>query len=173
MKKVISTLLFGFIFLSQIFCQTLTATANRNEVLLGNYLELQVKLENAKALNFETPIFKDFNIVGNNQSSSFTVINGAMSQSVTYTYFLEPKEVGNFFIDPIFIETKEGVLETAPIEIIVSPNPDGIKQEESPRNNFFDQHFDMSPLEFPGMEINPDEGNPKKEKKKKRKTYRI
>ena len=173
-------LLLGFIFLIQINAQTLTASANRTDVLMGNYFVLTIKLENAKAKNFESPSFKNFNIVGGpNQSSSFSMMNGEVSQSLSYSYYLEPKDVGTFYIDPITVETDAGFLETSPIEINVSDNPDGIKQKDIRKDNEFnfDNRMDFDLFNFPGFERDIDPENekkqPEKDGKKKRKIYRI
>jgi len=79
---------------------------------------------------------------------SFSLINGVSTQSVSYTYFLEPKAIGVFYIQPASIESGGEVLETLPIQIKVAPNPDNIKQEperNTSRFRFGWDDFDLMP----------------------------
>lgn len=143
-------------------------------LLLGNQLEVSFKLENGNSQNFTPPAFEDFTlIVGPNMSSSMMMVNGTVSQSVSYSYFLEAKEAGVFFIPPAKIETKAGDLFTEPLEIIVLPNPDGIIQKKPKNTRSFgwdNDFFGMPELRMPSMPT--PEGKPKT-KKKKRKTYKL
>ena len=141
-------------------------------LLIGNQLQVSFKLENGNSQNFTPPVFEDFTLVaGPNMSSSMMMNNGTVSQSITYSYYLEAKEVGVFFIPPAKIETEEGDLFTEPLEIIVLPNPDGIIQKAPQNNSLFDwdaDFFRMPELRMPNM--------PKEKaapKKKKRKTYKL
>ncbi|TVR89536.1 MAG: hypothetical protein EA411_02110 [Saprospirales bacterium] len=95
-------------------------------ILLGNYFEVKFTVENAQP-NFSPPEFTDFDIVGGpNQSSSFSMINGQVRRSASFTYYLKPREEGVFYIDAAAIEVDGKYLETPPVEIFVLPNPDGI-----------------------------------------------
>ena len=139
-----------------------------DSILFGNYFQVKFTLENAEGSNFEAPVFEGFNIVsGPNFSSNISIINGDVSRSVSYTYYLEPKDVGNFFLQPAAIQVGEQILETHPLEVMVVPNPDGIIQR--PEEKKFRFQFDRN--QTPG--IPPSPGQKTKKKKKKRKTYKI
>jgi len=149
-----------------------TVSVQFDTLLLGNQLQVSFKLENGNSQNFTPPVFEDFIVVaGPNMSSSMMMTNGAVSQSITYSYFLEAKEAGVFFIPPAKIETVEGDLFTEPLEVIVLPNPEGIIQKSPQRNHSFDwdsDFFRMPEFRMPNM--------PKEKttpKKKKRKTYKL
>ena len=164
---------------------------SNTSVLFGNYFEVTFTLKNGKANKFEAPNFKDFDIVGGpNQSSTFSMMNGQTTQSISYTYYLKPKNIGNFYLEPAFIEADGKTLETEPIEIMVLDNPDGIiekpKQKSSPQmelfnfptDDFFQTFPDSNFFNLPKMEIPKQEGNEgndgkKKKSKKKRKVYKI
>ena len=63
---------------------------------------------------------------GPNQSSSMQIVNGSVSSSVTYTYVLQPKEIGKFTIGAASIEAGGAVQHSQPITIEVvkgSPKP--------------------------------------------------
>lgn len=151
-----------------------TIEVSTDSVLMGNYFQVSFKIENGAASNFTAPDFQGFSIVGGpNQSSTYSMVNGVSSQSMSYSYYLQPTEEGQFFIEPASIEIDGEIFETNPIEIKVAPNPDGIIQQPNKKeyhifDSFspFDSFFDQQPT-FPKQE-------PKKKKtKKKRKTVKI
>lgn len=137
-------------------------------VLLGNYLVVSFTLENASAEEFQPPVFEHFDVIsGPNISSSFSMINGKVSQEAVYTYYIRPRDTGNYYIEPASVVVNENVFESAPVEIIVLPNPEGITQDPEPLDNF---QFKLE--EIPQLYK---EEPPSKEKapKKKKKTYKI
>ncbi len=173
MKKIF--LLTAFISYSLIVWSqetSFTVSVQPDTLLLGNQLQVSFKLENGNSQDFTPPAFEGFSVVaGPNMSSSMIMTNGAVSQSVTYSYYLEAKEAGVFFIPPAKIQAEEGALFTEPLEVIVLPNPDGIIQKNPGSNNSFgwdSDFFRMPELRMPDF--------PKEKevpKKKKRKTYKL
>lgn len=86
------------------YSQKLTASVNRNPVSLNDRFQLSYEV-NDKGNNFRPPSLADFNILsGPNQSTSMQFINGSMSQSLTFSYILQPKKEGVFKIEPATIE---------------------------------------------------------------------
>lgn len=134
-----------------------TMEVSSDSVLMNNYFTVAFSLENAEGTNFLPPTFDEFEVVsGPNTSSSMSIMNGQVSQKVTYTYYLRPREIGNYYIEAASIESEEGVLETLPREVIVLPNPDGIIQQPQPRSesfNFDMDGFNMSPFFGPDMKM--------------------
>lgn len=68
---------------------------------VGLYEQFQVKysIENAQSAKFNSPNFEDFMLVGGPfQSSNFSMINGVTKSAISYTYILQPKEMGSFII---------------------------------------------------------------------------
>ena len=181
MKRII-TFLFGFI-----ICLALQAQENQpsfsfeistDSILMGNYFEVKFTLENANGKNFAAPTFEGFNVVGGpNSSMSTSIVNGVVTQSISYSYYLEPKDIGQYWIEPASIETGDNILETTPIEVLVVPNPDGIKQypqQREQRRLFFDDFFSRPRMEMPQPTPQPaPKKQPQQPKKKKRKTVRI
>lgn len=105
-----------------------------DSVLFGNYFQVQFTLENAQGTDFQAPDFTEFDIInGPNMSSSMSIMNGKVSQSVSYTYYLKPREIGNYYIHPASIKVGDKVLETNAKEVLVASNPDGIIQ--NPKNS--------------------------------------
>jgi hypothetical protein len=107
----------------------LSVSVSSDTVLLGNYFELKFTIENTSASGFEPPSLHQFNVIGGpNTSTSFSIVNGQMSQSATYTYYLEPMDIGVYTIRPAYLTTGDVAIETPPIDILVVPNPQGIIQ---------------------------------------------
>ncbi|MEM6316353.1 MAG: BatD family protein [Bacteroidota bacterium] len=199
MKKILllmaSTILFSVVASSQEDAK-LTVEVSNDSILLGNYIEVRFIVSNAAVQNFEAPNFNGFNIIsGPSQSTSMMISNGAMSQTVTYSYYVEPMAVGAYFIQPAYVDTDKGPLESMPIEVWVVENPDGIKQhpQQQRLNDFFSQDDFFGGDSFFGNDdffkdffnrnknpfFNDDLlGIPKEDlapikKKKKRKTYKL
>lgn len=165
MKKRLLTTTLVFYSICMMWAQeaSFTAIVNMDSVLIGNYIEVTFKADNIANAKIEVPDFVGFHLInGPNIASSMQVINGDVTQSVSNTYWLEPKEVGQYFISPAQVRSGEELLETQPIEINVYHNPDGIVQK-APR-----KETDSSWFSWPDQNATP-----KLPKKKKRKTYRM
>ena len=171
--KSILILIISFFLVGNLIGQegaTFKVEVSSDSVLLGNYIVATFTLENASMEDFQAPTFKGFQIIsGPNQSSSFSMINGAVTQKASYSYYLEPIDIGSYYIPPASVSTGEQVLETIPIEILVAPNPDGIIQNPTRQpdrfgRDFFQQDFFGTP---------PARQTPTKKTKKKRKVYKL
>ena len=123
--------------------KSITVEISPDSVLMENEIEVNFTVENAQVKKFEAPAFKDFDVVGGPFSSSMMqIINGEMTSKQTYTYLIKPKNPGSFFIEPAFVDTKEGgTLETHPIEVKVHANPNGVIQKKNPKNQDWDDFF--------------------------------
>lgn len=134
MKKLLLTLTFWMGACLLVFGQgnpRFTVRVSSDSVLLGDVFKVSFTLENTQGNNFSPPeLGAFFDIVaGPNTSSSMSMMNGQVTQTVSYTYYLRPRDIGNFYIEPASIETPEAVLETEPIEVMVVPNPGGERRE--------------------------------------------
>ena len=161
MKKLTFTIL-TFVFSTFMWGQDIKfeVQISSDSILVGNYFEIRFSVENIKG-KFEAPTFQDFQVIsGPNQSSSMQIINGEMTQSYSYSYFLKPQEIGNYSIPPAYLVLEEDeVLETPPIDILVVPNPDGIIQKPD-----LDSKSYFNP--FPNNDRMFDRFKPKPKKKK-------
>ncbi len=146
-----------------------------DSVLLGNYIEVSFTLSNGAMEEFQPPVFDGFKILsGPNQSTSISMVNGTTSQTASYSYYLEPSDIGNYFIPPARVIAEDIALETKPIEILVVPNPDGIIQQPKPKNDFFGGGF-FDRQDFFSRDLFGQQAAPTKpiRSKKKRKVYRL
>lgn len=115
------SLLIILLFTSLVSAQV-TFEAKVSKTQLGVNERLRVDFEmNKDGDNFEPPSFSDFQIIGGpNQSVSQSWMNGKRSFSKTYSYFLAPKQKGNFSINSASIEIDGEIYTTTPIAIKVS-----------------------------------------------------
>lgn len=143
---------------------------SRDTVLLGNAVAVTFTLENAEGQSFQAPLFEAFDVVGGpNTATSFSIINGKTSRQLSYTYYIQPREAGNYYVEPASIEVDGKILETNPVEVWVLPNPDGKVEPPEPdnlRSPFRLDEIDRFnfPVPAPAPEAAP---------KKKRKTYKM
>ena len=118
-----------------------TVEVSNDTLLLGNYFELKYTVENASGNSFEPPQLTQMDIIGGpNTSTSMSIINGEMSQSSSYAYYIEPSDIGAYTIPPAYLTVGEEVMETLPIEIMVLPNPEGIIQPPGQAGTRLDQY---------------------------------
>lgn len=95
--------------------------------------------------NFRPPSFEGFRILsGPNQSTSMQIINGKVSASLTYSYILQPSDIGKFTIGEASVDYDGKTYKTEPITInVVKGSPQenksaagGISQEELSKSVF-------------------------------------
>ena len=136
-------------------------------ILAGNVLQVTF-VANHVAGQFDSPDFKDIGVIsGPNSSSSFSMVNGSVTQYASYSYSIYLEEIGDIFIPPAYLETEEGTLETDPKRVIVLPNPEGIIENPPAQSGIFQ-------FSFPNDRLNKKEKKDDiKSKKKKRKVKRI
>lgn len=104
---------------------------SNDTILMENNFELRYTVENVNGV-FEAPDLDNFHIVsGPNTSSSIQIVNGEMSSKTTYRFLLAPKDLGNYYIGEAFLVCDNATYTAQAMEIIVLPNPDGIKQDHS------------------------------------------
>ena len=120
------------------------ASVDKNPVGLGDQFTLSLRLSNGGmggGKNLQIPDLSKFHIMsGPNQSSSMQFINGAVSSSITYSYILQPKEMGKFQIGSASIEAGGNVYKTIPITLeVVKGTPQQNQQSASNQNDISGQ----------------------------------
>lgn len=84
----------------------LSATASKSTVGVGEQFQVTFTL-NCDGQNFRSPDLSNFNVLsGPNRSSSISIVNNSYTQSLSFTFFLQPKSEGNFKIGPASIEVQ-------------------------------------------------------------------
>ncbi len=131
-RRTVSIVLLVFLAAISLKAQdaTFEASVDRNPVGMGEQFTLSLTLGNGGmggGKNLQLPDLSKFHIMaGPNQSTSMQIINGAVSSSLTYSYVLQPKEMGKLTIGAASIEAGGKKYTTAPLTIEVvkgSPRP--------------------------------------------------
>jgi len=85
--------------------QSFTVSVNKNPVGLNDQFQLTYTL-NASGSAFKAPSLTEFSVLsGPNQSSSMQFVNGNMTQSISFSYILQPKKEGAFKLEPATVES--------------------------------------------------------------------
>ncbi len=109
-----------------------SGVVSKNKVAVGEQFRLTYSV-NVSASGFTGPDLSAFDLYsGPNQSSSMQIINGAVSQSLTYYYVLSPKKEGKFTIKPAVLNVANGRVKSNEIPIeVVKGNPQQSTQNPS------------------------------------------
>jgi oxygen tolerance protein BatD len=101
---------------------TFTASVSHNPVAVGQQFRLNFELSSQGSI-FTPPDLSPFILnSGPNKSTSMQFINGSMSQSVTYSYILQARDVGKIRIGSASIIANGKKLVTKPIVLNVTKN---------------------------------------------------
>jgi hypothetical protein len=99
---------FAIVACTGLYAQSFTASASQTTVPMGEQFQVSYTI-NTNASAFRAPSFGNFNVYsGPNQSTSMEYVNGNMSQSVSISYILAPKQEGTFTIGPATITISGG-----------------------------------------------------------------
>lgn len=99
--------------------QSLTITFDADTIAIDDVLVVQVTMENLIG-NYTPPTFEDFEMVyGPNMASSFSMINGATTQSKSYSYGLKPKRSGELVITGPFVTSEDHLISAENVTIFV------------------------------------------------------
>jgi len=131
---------------------TFNASVDKNSVALDDILQYTLTISGNNAGNApapELPKFSNLNIVSQSQSSNFSIINGQMSSSKSFTYALQPEKIGKAHIGQASIAISGKTYTTEPIEITVTKAEGKKTQSQSqqppgPWDNF-DKFFNVHP----------------------------
>lgn len=130
------------------------ASADANQVLLGSYVIVTFTLQNGKGSQFKAPSFKDFKVInGPNQSVQTTIINGAMSSEMAFSYSLQPQRQGRLTIGPAFITVQRKELATEPITIEVIPPSQNQNTPKSAAEGYYVQLEASTARAYVGQQI--------------------
>lgn len=124
----------------ELFGQSFRANVNSTTVALNDKFQISFTFEgqDINAIkNFSSPdLNKDFLVLsGPNQSTSMQTINGAVSASISFSYYLQPRNLGKYQIGSAKIQYKDQEYKSEAIKIEViagSPKP---KQNEQSNEN--------------------------------------
>ncbi len=115
-----------------------SASTDAREIIAGNYFQVTFTLENAKGGRFEAPSFEGFDILsGPNRSSQMSIVNGQVSQKISFSYTLTTDNPGSYSIGPARIEVDNGTMESQAVAIqVLPPDPNARSQQNPESENF-------------------------------------
>lgn len=108
-----------------------SGAVSKNKLAVGEQFRLTYSV-NVSASGFIGPDLSAFDVYsGPNQSSSMQIINGAVSQSLTYYYILSSKKEGKIIIKPAVLNVANGRVKSNEIPIDVTKgNPQQSSQTQ-------------------------------------------
>lgn len=125
---------------------TFVASVDRTTVGTGDRFEVSFAVSGSDVngvKNFKPPNFNPFVVLsGPNQSTNMQFINGQMSGSVTYTYYLYARQTGKYSVGAASVEYKGTTLQTQPVQIeVVQGKPQTQQKEADASQNVGDNLF--------------------------------
>ncbi len=122
---ILAGILFLLTYSGTVCGQGFSAAINKNPVGADEQFQLTYTLT-SNGSNFKPPALADFFVLsGPNQSTSMQFINGNMSQSVSYSFILQPKKEGTFKIEPATVESGGKVLVSNMVTVNVTKSGQG------------------------------------------------
>jgi hypothetical protein len=119
-RRIAALLIFSIPFCLTAQEPVFEATSNARQVVTGGYFEVSFTLKNAQGSGFQAPSFPDFTIIsGPSRSFSTMIVNGKMTQEVSFVYTLQPKRAGTLTIDRATILVGKDRLSSKPITVEV------------------------------------------------------
>jgi hypothetical protein len=121
--------LIGFLWVAaSVSAQSLTASVSNSKIGKSEQFRLVFEAD-GQTRDFQPPNLSEFEIKGGPfPSEQTTIINGRMSFSISYTYVLQPREVGTFTIGSAVAEVDGNVVKSNPLQIEV------VRDEDRPRD---------------------------------------
>lgn len=130
-----------------VFGQAKFSIAAPKSVAVNQNFQLDITLENGNGSNLRPPAFNDFQVLGGpNTSTSMQWVNGNVTQSVTYSYVLKPKQEGTFKIGKASITVSGVNMESNELTIDVTKavaQPQGQRRQPNPMDPFSDPFFNQ------------------------------
>jgi len=118
---------------STILPQTFTASVSSSKVGINDRFQVSFTFSGTDInglKNFTAPPFQNFLVLsGPNQSTNMEIVNGAVSASKTFSYYIQAKSTGKFNIEPASINLNGTTYRTKPVSIEV------VKGSTTPNNN--------------------------------------
>ncbi len=97
-----------------------TASVDKQELTLEDSVNFSIVVEGTRsAPPPQLPPLDSFKVRPRGSASSFQIINGDRSSSITYNFALLPKETGTFTIGPATVDIDGKKYRTAPITLVV------------------------------------------------------
>lgn len=121
-----------------------TATVDKKKLSANSTLQITFTLTNADGKNFTPPSFSDFSVLsGPNQSTNMQYINGSMSRSVSFSYYLKPNKEGSLTIAPASIVVQGKMISSNSVTVeVTKAEAKGEKSQQGGSGDIYTQISD-------------------------------
>ena len=107
-----------------------TASLDRDTISLGESATLSLTFEGGQSRNLPKPSVSGLRFDQNGSSQNFSIVNGAMSSTITVTYSVTPQREGEFTIPALTAVVNGQQVSTEPLKLIVTkasaPAPEAV-----------------------------------------------
>jgi len=97
-----------------------TASLDRDTITLGETATLSLKFDGGQSKNVPTPSVPGLQFANTGNSQNFSIINGAMSSTVTVTFSVTARQAGEFTIPALTADVNGQPLSTKPLKLTVT-----------------------------------------------------
>ncbi len=97
-----------------------TASLDRDTITLGDSATLSLTFEGGQSKNVPTPSVPGLQFTQTGNSQNFSIINGAMSSTVTVAFSVTARQAGEFTIPALTADVNGQQLATAPLKLTVT-----------------------------------------------------
>ena len=97
-----------------------TASLDRDSITLGETATLSLSFEGAQPRNVPSPAVAGLQITQAGTSQNMSIINGAMSSTVTVNFSITPRRAGEFTIPALTVDANGQQLSSEPLKLVVS-----------------------------------------------------
>jgi len=134
-----------------------SAFTDKQTLALNEYLILTVTIsgDNANSAKVDIPSMPNFSASSSARSTQISIINGRISSSVEYTYYLSPKYIGKTTIPPIPVSIGKEKFLTKEIEITVTA-----ARASQPYQNYRQQSPNIPQSQRQNLANRPQKGTP-------------
>lgn len=149
-KRTILSLTFLFCCAYVLQAQVRFYASAAKQVAVNQNLQVSFTVENGQGKNLKAPPFEGFQVLsGPNTSSQVQIVNGSMTQSVTYSYILRPQKEGVVKIGKASIQVSGAQLESNELMVEITK---AIAQQQQARRqpnvwDPFDDPFFRDPMQ--------------------------
>lgn len=135
------------------FAQSFTAFVDKNQVAQNETFKASFRLEGGQSNDIRYPSFDGFQVLaGPSTSTSMQIVNGQVSQSSTFSFYLRPTRKGKITIGPASVKFNGKTLKSDPVSVTVgeakstpstsnNQQPQNAQQSKQARNQSIEQQL--------------------------------
>jgi len=132
------------------FAASFTVNVSKNKIDLSEYVQITYTIQGGNDKSFSPGMFTGFDVAsGPNSSSQVSIINGKMTSTKTYSYYLKAKKEGKFMIKGgfVYINGKKYNAKLITIEVTKSKTTEQADSLSKTKQGSFDD-FVFIDIEF-------------------------